>query len=114
MTIRPRIILGPQRQTAPPVALKSRIVSIQRSGRKHQARKGPFARLLIVLGNLELEIFNSWELVKRTLVRVQRPHKDQAAANAPQCRPGTHLSGSAPRIPSPAGPRRFSYSGLQI
>ena len=48
MAVGARIILGPERKAEPVVALKPRIVTVQRAPGKHEAREHPFGRHLRV------------------------------------------------------------------
>src|SRR5579872_521140 len=116
MAVGARVILGPQRESLAPVALETRIVSIQRAGRKHQPREGELGLVLVIRRDFELEILDAGILMERTLVRDQRSGNRQAAAEPPtevaerHSVPGLIISRPDVR-PLPAGTAERQRSG---
>ncbi len=73
-----------------PVALKSGIVAVERSRRKHEACEGELVRRLPVLGNFEVVIFDAGELMEGALEGAQGGGARHEDRDTPSCRRQIH------------------------
>ncbi len=72
MTVRPGIILRPERHPLPPVAVEAAPVAIVPAAAEHHAREHEFGSFVKVLRDLELRVFHARVLPKRLLKGVDR------------------------------------------
>src|ERR1700722_530627 len=80
MPIGARVILGPQRQALPEIAIESPGIAVVRAGWKHEARKGPLALRLPVRRQLKIKVLHARELVEGMLKGIQGAEKNEAAS----------------------------------
>src|SRR5580704_1508856 len=90
MAVGARIILGPQGQAAMPIALKARIVAVQRSGWEHEAREGEFGVLSPIRRHFEEFVFDARILMKRALERERRAREGEPDCASSECLPHAH------------------------
>src|SRR5580704_8668991 len=80
MPVGARIILGPERQPLPEVAIETSTVAVVRPGRIHQPRERPLALVLPVGRQLEAEIFDAGVLFEWPLESVERADENESAS----------------------------------
>src|SRR5579864_4548741 len=82
VTISAGIILSPEREAEPEVAVESSAIAVIGSAWEHQTREGPLALLLPIFGQLEGAVLDTPQLIERLLERVQCAQEGQSAPNA--------------------------------
>jgi hypothetical protein len=85
------IILRPEREAQPEVAVETSAIAVIGSAGEHQTREGPLALLLPIFGQLEGAIFDATQLIERFLEGVQRAQEGQSASYSANDLPATHL-----------------------
>src|SRR5579864_8129806 len=80
VTISAGIILSPEREAQPEVAVETSAIAVIGSAGEHQTREGPLALLLPIFGQLEGAVFDATQLIERFLEGVQRAEEGQSAS----------------------------------
>src|SRR5262245_4303281 len=108
MAVRAGIILGPQREALAVIALKARIVSVERPARKHKPREDPFGGDFVVFRQRKVVVLDGRVFSPGLLEAVQRSHEDRRASKSARNSPETHAWASNPRI-APSSGRRNAF-----
>ena len=69
--VRTRVILGPEGEPLPPVAVEPAAIAIVGARRIHQSGEGPLALLLPVRRQLDITVFNGGIIPERALKSIQ-------------------------------------------
>jgi len=81
MPVGARIVLGPERESQPPVPIEASAIAVVGTGRKHQAGEGPLALFLPVLRQHKFVVLDAAELLEGALESVQRTEEPRPHAH---------------------------------
>src|SRR5260370_39298473 len=111
MPVRPRIILRPERQSEPPIAVVASAIAVVGTRRKHQAGESPFGLLLPIRRQFEPSVFHAGLLPKGLLDGVQGAEEGRTACARADCLSDFH-NGTSSRLsqPLPSGHGSLSLS----